>query len=164
MGNFYIIPLAALIPLMVGFIWYNPKVLGTAWMNASGMTEEKARGANMAVVFGLSLLFAFLLAMSMQFLVIHQVHVKSMFFKQPIEDPNTEMGALYKAVMDKLGTGYRTFKHGAFHGTICALFIILPVLGTNALFERRGFKYIAINVGYWMICFMLMGGVISAFL
>lgn len=164
MTNFYIIPLAALIPLAVGFVWYNPKVMGTAWMNATGLTEEKAKEANMVKVFGLSILFALMLAMSMQFLVIHQVHLKSMFFKQPIDDPSTEMGALYKSVMDKLGTGYRTFKHGAFHGTICALFIVLPVLGTNALFEGKSFKYIGINVGYWLICFMLMGGVISAFL
>jgi hypothetical protein len=30
MPNLAIIALAALIPLVVGFIWYHPKILGTA--------------------------------------------------------------------------------------------------------------------------------------
>ena len=37
---------AAVSTFIVGFIWYNPKVFGTAWMNETGMTEEKAKGAN----------------------------------------------------------------------------------------------------------------------
>ena len=32
---------AALSTFIVGFIWYNPKVFGTIWMQESGMTEEK---------------------------------------------------------------------------------------------------------------------------
>jgi hypothetical protein len=28
--NFLIILLAAIVPLIIGFIWYNPKVFGTA--------------------------------------------------------------------------------------------------------------------------------------
>jgi hypothetical protein len=43
------------------------------------------------------------------------------------------------------------------------LFFALPVMGTNALFERKGFKYIAINVGYWTVTLALMGGVICHF-
>ena len=37
------------------------------------------------------------------------------------------------------------------------------VIGINALFERKGFKYIAINAGYWILCLGLMGGVLCAF-
>ena len=49
--NWYILPLAALIPMVVAMVWYNPKVFGNAWMKAAGMTEEKAKGANMFLVF-----------------------------------------------------------------------------------------------------------------
>ncbi|MGZ4038794.1 MAG: DUF1761 domain-containing protein, partial [Bacteroidia bacterium] len=153
-----------LIPMVLGFIWYNPKVLGKAWMEASGMTEEKAKNANMALVFGLSFLFSFFLAFALQFLVIHQSGVTSLFYKQPINDPSTEMGALYKKIMDTLGTSYRTFKHGALHGTIGGFMIALPILATNAMFEGKGFKYIAINAGYWIICMALMGGLICAWM
>ena len=33
--------MAGLIPLLVGFIWYNPKVFGTAWMNVNGFTDPE---------------------------------------------------------------------------------------------------------------------------
>jgi len=155
--------LAALIPLAIGFIWYNPKVLGNAWMKSAGLTEESMKGANMAVIFGVSLLLSMMLAMSMQMLVIHQTSLYSLFFGQPIDDPNSEVGIFFKSILDRVGTSFRTFKHGVLHGVLSALFIILPVLGTNALFERKGFKYIAINVGYWAITMGIMGGIICAF-
>lgn len=40
----YFNPLAILVAgvsaLVVGFVWYNPKVFGNAWMKAAGMTDE----------------------------------------------------------------------------------------------------------------------------
>src|SRR6478735_6587269 len=105
--NFLAILVAALVPMALGFIWYNPKFLGKAWMEASGMTEEKAKNANMGLVFGLSFVFSFILAFGLQFMCIHQFHVGSLFYMQPINDPSTEAGALYKGVMDLLGTSYR---------------------------------------------------------
>ena len=44
--NFLAIVVAAIVPLLIGAIWYNPSVLGTAWMKASGMTEEKMKTGN----------------------------------------------------------------------------------------------------------------------
>ncbi|MBO6515424.1 MAG: DUF1761 domain-containing protein [Bacteroidia bacterium] len=147
---------AALIPMVMGFIWYNPAVLGKAWMNAAGMTEEKMKGANMAVIFGLSFVFAIMLSFILHPIVIHQLAVKSIFFYEPESPDLAEFLAKY-------GDHFRTFKHGALHGTVAGLFIALPVLGTNALFERKNFKYIAINAGYWAVTMALMGGVICQF-
>jgi hypothetical protein len=160
--NFVAVLLAALVPMVMGFIWYNPKVLGTAWMAASGMTEEKAKQSNMVVVFSVSFLMSLMLAFIMQSLVIHQFHVASLFFKLPVDDASTPEGALYKQVMELLGGSWRTFKHGALHGFIGGLFIATPILCTNAMFEGKGFKYIAINAGYWIITMMIMGGIISS--
>ena len=58
--NMWAFPVAALIPLVIGSIWYNPKVFGAAWLKASGLTDEQARGGNMALIFGLSYVFALL--------------------------------------------------------------------------------------------------------
>lgn len=162
--NFLAVLVAALVPMIMGFIWYNPKVLGTAWMEASGMTPEKAKNANMVLIFILSFVFSFILAFSIQFMTIHQFGVNSLFYKQPINDPGTEMGALYKHIMDALGTSYRTFKHGALHGTIGAITIVLPVIATGAMFEGKGFKYIAINAGYWIISMAIMGGIVCGWM
>ncbi len=162
--NFLIILVAALVPMVMGFIWYNPKVLGTAWMQAAGMTEEKMKGANMPLVFGLSFVFSFVLAFAVQFMVIHQWGVFSALATDgTVSDPTSELGMYFADFMSKYGQNFRTFKHGVLHGTIGGLFIALPIMATNALFERRSFKYVAINVGYWTITMALMGGIICQF-
>lgn len=161
--NFLAILVAAIIPMALGMVWYNPKVFGTAWIKESGMMEEKAKSANMALTFGLSFFFCFLLAFEMQFLAIHQYHIVSAFFdyKAQILDASTSEGALFKQVMDLVGMGHRTFAHGALHGTIAGITIALPITGVNALFEMKSFKYIFINAGYWIVSMALMGGILS---
>ena len=52
--NFLAVLVAALSSFVVGFVWYNPKIFGTIWMNETGMTEEKAKQGNMAKIFGLT--------------------------------------------------------------------------------------------------------------
>jgi hypothetical protein len=88
----------------------------------------------------------------------------SILINEPgINEPNSEVYKYYHDFMAKYGNNFRTFKHGVFHGILSSLFIVLPILATNAMFERKGFKYIAINVGYWTISMALMGGVICQF-
>ena len=55
--NVWVLFVAALIPLITGAVWYNPKVFGNAWLKTSGLTEEEAQSGNMAVIFGLSYVF-----------------------------------------------------------------------------------------------------------
>ena len=62
--------------------------------------------------------------------------------------------------MDAYGTTYRTFGHGAIHGFMTGLFFALPVVGVNALFERRSWKYTLIAGGYWIVTCLIMGGII----
>lgn len=148
--NLIFLLVAALIPMITGFIWYNPKVFGTKWMKAASITQEEMEGGNMALIFGLTFVFAFLLAIGVFFLVVHQTHVFSILGE----------GSAYNAFIDEHGHAFRTFKHGAFHGTIDGILIALPILATNALFERKGFAYIAVNAGYWIVTLALMGGVL----
>jgi hypothetical protein len=68
----------------------------------------------------------------------------------------------YAAFMADYGTAYRTFKHGMLHGFITGLFLALPIVGINALFERKSWKYILINGGYFIVCLTIMGGIICA--
>lgn len=164
--NFLAVLVSATIPMVMGFIWYNPKVMGTAWMRETGLTEDKMKGGNMAIIFGISFILSFLLAVSLQFNVIHQFHITSAFFdfKEQIKDAATPEGSIYKSTMDLVGLGHRTFKHGALHGTMTGLLFVTPILATGAMFERKSFKYIAINCGYWIICLAIMGGILSAWM
>jgi hypothetical protein len=153
--------IAAFVPLVIGFIWYNKNVFGKAWMKTTGQTEEKLKSGNIFLMLILTFVFGFFMALCMQFLVIHQLHLSSMLFKQPFTDATTEVGKAYKYLMDNFGLGYRTFKHGSFHGTASGILIALPIIAINALYERRGFKYVAIHSGYWIVCMGIMGGIVS---
>ncbi len=159
--NWLVVLGAAVIPTITGMIWYNPKVMGTLWMNESGMTEEKIQGGNMPLIFGISFVMAFLLAVEMNFVVVHQNHFYSILMGEPgIMEPGSEMYLFAQDFMEKYGRNFRTFKHGLFHGIVAGILFALPILATNALFERRSFKYIAVNAGYWILTIGLMGGVI----
>ena len=155
--NFIALFVSALTTLVVGFVWYHPKVFGTIWMKESGMTEEKMKGGNMLIIFSLSLVYAFLISLILQFLVIHQYSVLSL-----TGGDLSKVLPSYTAFMADYGSAFRTFKHGALHGFLAGLFMILPVIGTNALYERKSFKYTLVNGGFWIICLMIMGGIICS--
>lgn len=156
--------LAALIPMLTGFIWYHPKVLGTAWQKACGLSDEKIKNANMPLIFILSYVFAFMAAMALAPITIHQFGIFSTMMSEPgFMETGTEANNAFLGLMEKYGTNFRTFKHGAFHGTMISLFLVLPIFATNALFERKSFKYVAINMGYWIITLALMGGVVCQY-
>ena len=155
--NFLALLVAAVSTLLVGFVWYHPKVFGTIWMKESGMTEDKMKGGNMVLIFGMAVFYAFLMAMILQFLVIHQWGAFSM-----VGGEAETAKPSYAAFMADYGTAFRTFKHGMFHGFLTGLFLALPIIGTNALFEKRSWKYTLVSGGFWIVCFMLMGGIICA--
>lgn len=162
--NWIALFVAALVPLLLGFVWYHPKVFGNTWMKLTGLTMEDGQKMNMPLVFGLTYLFGLFLALQMNFIVIHQAHLYSLIAAEPNSaDPTSEAGAMVKAFMDKFGSNYRTFKHGAFHGILAGLFFALPVLAINAQFEQKSWSYIFINAGYWIVCLALMGGLVCAF-
>jgi hypothetical protein len=146
---------AAVAALVVGAVWYNPKVFGTVWMREAGMTEEKMKGGNMAKIFGLALLFAALLSVQLMQMTNHQIGALGM-----VGGDAENALASYSAFMADYGDAFRTFKHGALHGTMAGIFVALPIIGTNALFERKSAKYIFINAGYWIVTLAVMGAIL----
>ncbi len=56
---------AALSSFVVGGIWYNPAVLGTAWMQESNLTREQLRAGNQAKIFGFTFVFSVLMAVNL---------------------------------------------------------------------------------------------------
>ena len=162
--NFIVVLLTGLIPTLVGFVWYHPKVMGTVWMEASGVNPDDPQKMNMGVIFGVSILLSILLAGSMLPIVIHQMGLNSMVMNDPdLNVPTSELGQAFNMLMTKYANNFRTFKHGALHGFLTSLFLLLPVMATNALFERKSVKYIGVNYAFWAICLTLMGGVLCAF-
>ncbi|MBL4651519.1 MAG: DUF1761 domain-containing protein [Flavobacteriales bacterium] len=157
--RFWMIFVSALVPLVIGAIWYNPKVFGTAWMKEAGVTKESMEGANMALIFGLSYVFALLMSFALIGITIHQMGVQSL-----VMDAEQSTIDLAKQLLGLTDGNFRTFKHGAAHGLIAGIGIAFSVLATNAMFERKSWKYIWINSGYWIVSMTLMGGVVCQFM
>ena len=153
--NYLALVIAALSTMVIGFIWYHPKVFGTIWMRETGLTEEKLKGGNMLMIFGMSIVYAFLISFFLQMIVIHQFGAFGMVGGDP-----TLAKPSFEAFMADYGSAFRTYKHGMFHGFIAGLFFGLPVVGINALFERKSWKYILVNSGFWIVSFTIMGGII----
>ena len=160
--NFWLtMALSALVPLLIGFVWYNPKVFGTAWMKACGFDPDKIQeGFNPALVFGLTFVFGFFASTVLAGICIHQMGFFSMLQKN-FTEPTTQ--EFFNLGVELYGNDFRTFKHGALHGTIAGIGLALPLVAVNALFERRGWKYIWINAGFWIVCLMLMCGIVCQF-
>ena len=125
--------------LGIGAVYYHPKVFGTMWMHSAGLNEEKLKGGNMAVIFGLAFLMAVIFAMYMNFTM--EEHIT----QNPHFDPKSG-----------------PFGHGAVHGIFTFIFTALPVIVTISLFERRNFKYILSHALYWLITFAVIGGIVTA--
>lgn len=159
--NFTLIFVTALIPLIVGSIWYHPKVWGTTWARVANVTESQIKSSQMWVIFLWTYVLGVVASFTLAYSVIHQAHIFSLLAAEPgFGDPNSEIGQYLQAFMDAHGEKFRTFKHGMLHGAMTGLFLATPVIGINALFERRGFTYILIHAGFWVVCLLLMGGVL----
>ena len=165
--NYLVIFGAGAIPLIVGTLWYSNKFgFGHAWLKQSGLTvEDTERNFNPLKIFGLTYLFGCMIAGALLQMTIHQTGLTSMLMGvSGVEDKTTEVGKAVDFLMTNYGQNFRTFKHGALHGTIYAVFLVLPVIGITALFERRSFKYIFLHFGFFAITLALMGGVVCQFM
>lgn len=124
---------AALSTMAVGFVLYNPKIIGKSLSQAmSTGNGEKKKGHN-PLVYVVSIIMAGVIAYKLN------------------------GGAGYHPEEDQ------HFLHGAFHGLMTALYIVAPVMLTNLLFEGRPAKVIVLHIAYWLACFALMGGILYAF-
>jgi len=162
--NIWVLFVAALIPMVVGFIWYHGKVFGTAWMHLVGKTEAELAKGNMVKILGLSYILSLILAFALSGLVIHQSGMNQLFAMDMMEGGNAENAAYFKDFISRYGDMHRSFGHGALHGALGAIFFALPYIGISAMFEHRPWKLIWIQVGYWVLTCTLMGGVLCAFM
>lgn len=136
--NWPAVLVAAIVPMVIGFLYYHPKVVGGAWMKANGFTLEGMNPPK-PVLYGIALLLSFMLAMYM-----------SLNVTGPGQDTAPD------------GHSFATFGHGVVHGVLINLTVLLPVLGTLSIFEKRGWNWVFVNMGYWIITLSVMGGILSA--
>jgi len=55
-----------------------------------------------------------------------------------------------------------TLSWGATAGALTGVGWVAPALATIALFERRSWRYVAVNGAYWIVAFTVMGAILGA--
>jgi hypothetical protein len=140
--NWLAIALATIAPMVIGFIYYHPKVLGGVWMKANGFTLESVGNGPKPIMFLVCLLLSFMLAFWCwtQFADPHQTNIDA--------EGNPH--------------DYTTFGHGVVHAVGYALLVVIPILGTMSVFEKRPFSWVWVNALYWFLTLATMCGIISA--
>lgn len=162
--NWWLIPVVAFIPLILGSIWYSTKVFGIAWMQSAEISEDRASSGNMVKILGFSYLFCLFGAYILSTTAIHQTAVFQLFMMDDtLQDPSSSASTFLNDFMGSYGDRHRSFGHGLIHGMELALMLGLCLIGVNSMFERRPFKYVMIHVGFWMISFGLMGGLLCQY-
>lgn len=122
---------AGISTVILGFVWYHPKVFGTAWMRMVNMTPEmaelgKKRMPLMAVLAAISSLVA--------------AYVMSYF-------------ALAWGVFDWVGAIELGFW--------CWAGFTAPTLLSSVLWEMKPVKYYLINAGFWLVAFIVMALILT---
>lgn len=139
--NFLAVLLAGIAAQPLGFFWYSPSGLGSAWMRLRGYTKEDAEGGGgglYALVFLAALLTAYVMAR-----VVDMVGADS--------------------VIDCVGVAALLW--AGFAGPVQAtqiLFTPQRALGTAAPLPGRA-GLLAVEGGYQLVTFMVMGLIIGLF-
>lgn len=129
---------AVIAQMLIGYIWFHPKVMGTYWAKANGLDFESLRPTHLhrAMLFTLlyTLLFTF-------------------FLKINVTGPGQDIAPD--------GHSYITFQHGLVHACILTLMVIVPVFGTPAQYEKRNWNWAICHVGYWFLRMAVACGILS---
>lgn len=132
--NVLAIMTAAVVGFLIGGLWYSPLLVGRAWLDAAGLTEEQIMAGNRGRIFGVSAIALFVMSACL-----------AMFI-----GPSTASAGVNAVIL------------GAFYGFLTGfgwLFFAFVVVG---LFELRPWSWILINGGYWIVTMTVMGAILAA--
>lgn len=68
--NYLAVVISAVVKFSIGALWYSPALFANPWMQYTGVTEEMAAEANLAVIFGGS----FVLYLLQAYILAHFIH------------------------------------------------------------------------------------------
>jgi hypothetical protein len=107
-------------------------LFGKRWQQLNALSDERMAQANMKIIFGLAFCLNFFLAM---------------------------MLSIFIEISMMMGSGALT---GALFGGFIALIFVVPPFAVNYLFSRRSLVLFAIDAGYQLAQFIVMGAIMGA--
>ena len=133
--NLVAVLIAAIIPMILGALWYSPILFGKKWMTLMGKTEEELKaGFNPVKTYG----FSFLASLVMAYILGHF------------------------AIYATFATGATGFGAGMQTGFWAWLGFVVTTGSSTVLYESRKSGLFWINTGYYFVSLLLMGGVLAS--
>lgn len=139
--NVIAIIVAGLIPNALGALYYGP-IAGSAWRKSLGKTAEELEPDNPALVYGGALVLGLIISFFLNFML--QVSHKDV-----------------NAAGELIVASHNTFGHGALHGGMLALTIVMPVIVSLGMFHKMNWRSNLINVIFWTLAMAIMGGILD---
>ena len=156
--------LTAPVPLILGFVWYDPRFFGKAWAAAStNAGEVEIESARMPLIFISAYILAFMVAYLLPEMMLHQSGLHQLLGTEPVFITDPTLRAAYDVAAIANSHSLHSFGHGALYGTVLGLFLAVPIVGIPSLFDGRDWKYIGIKASYWVVSLALMGGLMCQF-
>lgn len=151
--------LIALVPLILGWIWYKPTMPWVKW--ASSKVELKVKRPS---VIGFLILYCLSGALVFVYmnLIIHQIGFYELFFTD-IMRGSEESKQIAEEFLAVYGQKHRHLGHGLFHGLIDAFALALPFLVFYNVVEKVDWKRTTVHFGFWVLCSTLIGGLVAEF-
>ena len=137
--NWLAFAVAVVAQMVVGYLWFHPSVMGKVWAKANGIDIKDMKPKNAGVTYGITILLTLFFTM---WLTIN------------VTGPGQDVAPD--------GHSFHTFQHGLGHAILITFFIMIPVFGTPALFEKRGWGWFIVHVGYWFLRMAVAFGILSA--
>ncbi len=129
---------AVVAQIAAGFIWFHPSVMGTIYAKSLGVSVDDMKPKNAAMTYGLTILMTILY---------------TLFLTLNVTGPGQDH--------DDTGHSFITFQHGLAHGLIFTMMVIIPLLGTPALYENKNRNWFLTQLGYWFVRTSIAFGIIS---
>ncbi len=130
--NYWAVLVSAIVSFIIGGLWYSPLLFGNAWMKLGGFNNKDKDKAKKK---GMGKLYfaTFIGSLVVAYILAHFV---------------IYMGAF--VFTDGMQTGFWIW-----------LGFIAPVLLGSVLWEGKPIKYYLINISYWLVNIVLIGGILA---
>lgn len=158
--NPLVIPVAAIIPVVLGFFWFHPALGGRIW-HPEG-TKQPFVYSFSALQLLTFYLLSCLIAFALLGFVNHQLSILQLFAGEPdFENLESEAHVAFEQVLALVGDRHLSFGHGAFHGFFGSVVFVIPILAHSSMREREGFRPVLLHWMYWAVSMALMGGILG---
>jgi hypothetical protein len=135
--NYLAVLVAAVASMIIGYLWYGP-LFGKAWARGMGWDTNPELMASMKKMAPKAYLQQFIGALIMAYVLAHVVWMSLVAFPE------------YTPLMRGINSGFFSW-----------LGFVLPVKYGDKLWTGKAFKYVAIDIGYYLVLLVVMGIILS---